>query len=138
LETKNKVGLLPAEFINRKQAGSNWIYKQGEVVTRLRTTLDANKKPVHQQQWLGWIHEATVVEIADTAEGTVMLTFETALPDDYQGTASIGMFKKPMNYFLSDGTEDTYNRSFVGFVPEGQVPVNDLKEMLDWNKILRK
>jgi hypothetical protein len=93
-------------------------------------------------QWLRWIHEATVVEVAETAEGTVVITYETALPDDYKGTSSIGIFKKPLGYFLSDfmsdGNEDTYNRSFVGFVPEGQLPIDDIKKMLDWNKILRK
>jgi hypothetical protein len=147
--TKNKVGLLPQDFLGKKAGGKNdkkpgaksdtgWKYQLGEIITRSRTTIDANKKPVTQQQWLRWIHEATVVEIADTAEGKVMLTYETALPDDDKGTSSIGMFKKPMQWFLSDGTEDAYNRSFVGYVPEGQVPMDDLKEMLDWNKILRR
>jgi len=37
-----------------------------------------------------------------------------------------------------DGSEDQYNRSFVGFVPEGQVPVQHINALLDWNKILVK
>ena len=82
-----------------------------------------------------------MAEVAETAEGTVIITYETALPDDYKGTSSIGTFKMPLRYFLSDymvdGNEDTYNRSFVGYVPEGQVPVEHIKAMLDWNKILR-
>jgi hypothetical protein len=44
----------------------------------------------------------------------------------------------PLSWHLSDGTEDAYNRSFVGYVPEGQVPMEHLKTMLDWNKILLK
>ena len=141
VETRSKVGLLPKEFIGKKTGGKNngvWIYKQGEIVTRSRTMIDANKVKTVQQQWLRWIHEATVAEVAETAEGKVILTYETALPDDDKGTSSIGMFKKPLEWFLSDGTEDGYNRSFVGYVPERQVPMDDLKEMLDWNKILRR
>jgi len=158
IETKDKIGLIPREFFDSKAAAKNekqpggrknrfapkpkkddgWKYQLGETITRTRTAYDANKKLVPQMQWLRWIHEATVVEIADTAEGRVMLTFETSLPDDYKGISSIGIFKKPMAWLLSDGTEDAYNRSFVGYVPEGQVPVEDLREMLDWNKILRR
>jgi hypothetical protein len=44
----------------------------------------------------------------------------------------------PLEWHLSDGPEDTYNRSFVGYVPEGKVPMEHLKTMLDWNRILRK
>ncbi|MCS6993100.1 MAG: hypothetical protein NZP74_04645 [Anaerolineales bacterium] len=36
------------------------------------------------------------------------------------------------------GTEENYNASFVGFVSEGNVPYEHLREMLDWNKILRR
>jgi hypothetical protein len=71
-----------------------------------------------------------------------VITYETALPDDDKGISSIGIFKKPLRYFLSDfmvdGNEDTYNRSFVGYVPEGQLPLEHINQMLDWNKILRK
>ncbi|MBI5839771.1 MAG: hypothetical protein HZB19_06685 [Chloroflexi bacterium] len=119
VETRSKVGLLPKEFIGKKAGGKNdgsWVYKQGEIVTRSRTMIDANKVKTTQQQWLRWIHEATVAEVAETAEGKVILTYETALPDDDKGTSSIGMFKKPLEWFLSDGTEDGYNRSFVGYV----------------------
>jgi hypothetical protein len=141
IETKDKVGLLPNKFNVGPGGGkkeSSWTYQKGEIITRSRIMTDEKKQKNKQQQWLRWIHEATVVEVAETAEGTVVLTFETALPDEDKATSCIGMFKKPLQYFLSDGDEDFYNRSFVGYVPEGQVPVNDLKEMLDWNKILRK
>ena len=141
VETKAKVGLLPKEFIGKKAGGKNdsgWIYKPGETITRSRTLINANKQKINEQQWLRWIHEATVAEVAETAEGQMLITYETALPDDDRGTSSIGIFKKPLQWFLDDGPEDTYNRSFVGFVPEGQVPMEHLKTMLDWNQILRK
>jgi hypothetical protein len=77
--------------------------------------------------------------VAETADGPTVITYETALPDDDKGTSAIGTFKMPLRYFLSDfmvdGNEDTYNRSFVGYVPEGQVPVEHMKKMLDWEKI---
>jgi hypothetical protein len=141
VETKTKEGLLPPAFKDRKAASKTagiWEYKQGDIITRSRTVIRDDKTKGNQQQWLRWIHEATVVEIGETAEGAVMLTYETALPDDFKGTSSIGMFKKPIEWMLSDGPEDQYNRSFVGYVPEGQVPIEHIKEMLDWNKILRK
>jgi hypothetical protein len=150
VETKDKVGLLPKEFINKKGNGkdkSEWTYKVGEITTRERFLISEDKTKMRQTrakqvQWLRWIHEATVAEVAETAEGTVIITYETALPDDYKGTSSIGTFKMPLRYFLSDymvdGNEDTYNRSFVGYVPEGQLPMKDIEKMLDWNKILRK
>jgi hypothetical protein len=144
VKTKSGVDLLPESFSSNKKADpkapiSPWAYKKGEVVTRSRTVTDpTTKSKTQQQQWLRWIHEATVAEVADTAEGMTLLTYETALPDDDKGTSSIGMFKKPLQWFLDDGPEETYNRSFVGFVPEGQVPLEHLKTMMDWNKILRK
>ena len=150
VETKDKVGLLPDIFLHKKDGGgkddSTWKYKMGEVTTRERVLInqdDMSKKKgrkTRQQQFLRWIHEATVIEVAETAEGTVVITYETALPDDYKGTSSIGTFKKPLGYFLADfmveGNEDTYNRSFVGYVPEGQVPMEHVQKMLDWEKIL--
>jgi hypothetical protein len=35
-------------------------------------------------------------------------------------------------------TGKSFNGVFVGYVPEAELPEADLKEMLDWNKILRK
>ena len=146
VETKDKVGLLPEAYRSKGGDGkdkSGWTYKVGDVITRERFLVGEGKgvqkirKGAKQVQWLRWIHEATVAEVADTAEGTVVITFETALPDDDKGTSSVGITKKPLRYFLSDGEEETYNRSFVGYVPEGQLPLEHLKEMLDWNKILR-
>jgi hypothetical protein len=39
---------------------------------------------------------------------------------------------------MVEGNEDTYNRSFVGYVPEGDVPVDHIQKMLDWDRIFRK
>jgi hypothetical protein len=110
----------------------------GEPITRTRISVDANKVKTTQTQWLRWIHEATVAEIAETADGTYVYTYETSLPDDDRGTSCLGMFRNTLNWHLSDGTEDNYNRSFVGFTPEGQVPVEHMKTMMDWNKIILK
>jgi len=142
IETRKKEGLIPPQFINRKPAEkspSNWTYKMGETITRLRTFVDANKVKQNQRQFLRWIHEATVAEVAESIGGEkVVLTFETALPDAPKGVSSIGMFKHYESDIVSIGTEDDYFGSFVGFVPEGQVPMEHLKTMLDWNRILRR
>ena len=141
VSTKNGVGLMPntgAAKPAAKGGGTGWTYHGGDTVTRSRTTIGADKQRVNEQQWLRWIHEATVAEVGETADGKVILTYETALPDDDRGTSSIGIFKKPLEWFLTDGDEDNYNRSFVGYVPEGQAPMQDLARMLDWGKILRR
>ena len=43
-----------------------------------------------------------------------------------------------LNNLMWDGGEDNYNGSFIAYLPEGQNPVSDLEDMLDWNKILRR
>ena len=120
----------------KKDSSNAWSYQSSEIVTRTRTFVDNDKKRTIQKEWLGWLHEATIVETAETVDGIVVLTFETALPSDDKGTSSIGMFKKSLAFFLSDGDEDHYNRSFVGYVPDGQPPEGQLEKMLDWDKIL--
>ena len=137
IETKQKVGLLPGEFM-KKGGASGWVYNLGNVTTRFRTTITSDKQPVVESQWLRWIHEATVAEVGETADGMMVLTFETALPGGDNATSAVGLFKMPLRWHLSDGTEDQYNRSFVGYTPEGQVPGEHLKAMLDWDKIFRK
>ena len=130
------VGLAPTGSKGSKSAAS-WAYQSGGF-TRSRTTLDAQKKPVRQNQWLRWIHEATVIEVVDTADGTYVYTFETSLPDDFAGTSCLGVFRNTLRWNLDDGPEDNYNRSFVGYAPEGQVPLVNLKPLMDWNKIILK
>lgn len=137
VQTKQKVGLVPAEFLKKRDA-RGWAYEFGAVTTRSRTTITADKQKMVEKQWLRWIHEATVAEVAETADGKVVLTFETALPGGDQATSAVGLFKNSLNWHLSDGTEDQYNRSFVGYIPEGQIPVEHLKTMLDWDRIFRK
>ena len=141
IETKDKVGMLPVILKTKrgKERESLWLYKIVDgVTTRSRTTVTPDKQKVVENQWLRWIHEATVAEVAETADGMMVLTFETALPGGNSATSAVGMNKMPLHWHLSDGTEDYYNRSFVGYIPEGQVPVEQLKTMLDWNRIFRK
>jgi hypothetical protein len=147
-QDSNGVGLVPPEFLGKrapsKGGGKNaapvsapWTYKGGGF-TRSRTTFDAQKKPITQNQWLRWIHEATVIEVVDTADGTYVYTFETSLPDDFAGTSCLGVFRNSLRWNLDDGPEDYYNRSFVGYVPEGKVPLENIKPLMDWKKILLK
>lgn len=140
LKTKDGDGLIAPELMSRRGNANttSWIYSESDMVRRTRTTIGPDKQKITQEQWLRWIHEATVAEVAETADGPVVLTFETALPDDDPGLSSIGLFKHSLSNMLYDGTEEAYNRSFVGFVPEGKLPVADLEVMLDWNKILRR
>ena len=138
---KGGFGLLPGEFIGRRATGRTnestpWAYDMSDPIKRVRTVLTPEKARIKEEEWLRWIHEATVVEMADTAEGKIVLTFETALPSDDPRLSSIGVFKHSLNSLLLDGEEDTYNRSFIGFIPEGKVPEENLKDMLDWDKIL--
>ena len=96
-------------------------------ITRTRTFTNDKKVSVKVLQYLRWIHEATVVEVADTADGTVVLTFEPALPYEDRRMSSIGVFKHYLPEIVSEGSEDGYFRSFVGYIPEGNVPYDQLK-----------
>jgi hypothetical protein len=139
IQTKTGDGLLPAEFLRGKAApaaSGAWQYAMTDPITRTRLVTGEKGSKVKQTQYLRWIHEATVAEAAETAEGWVVLTFETALPYEDRRVSAVGIFKHYLPELLTDGSEETYNRSFVGFVPEGQVPLVDLKNMLDWNKVL--
>lgn len=142
IATKDGEGLLPKEFLGnrpqRKDAPAPWTYRMGDPITRTRTVIDANKQKVTQTQWLRWIHEATVIEVVETADGEYVYTYETSLPDDDRGTSCLGIFRNTLKWHLSDGSEDNYNRSFVGYAPEGKVPFEKLKTTLDWNRILLK
>ncbi len=141
------VGFAPGQSVggrSQPQPGRNaspaavpWTYKDGGL-TRSRTTLDAQKSKVTQNQWLRWIHEATVIEVVDMADGTYVYTFETSLPDDFRGTSCLGIFRNSLRWNLDDGPEEYYNRSFVGYVPEGQAPLANLKLLMDWNRIILK
>jgi hypothetical protein len=68
---KGGYGVLPPSFPN-----SSWSYNCGGPMTRTRTVTGEKGTPVRVTEWLRWMHEATVVEVAETAEGIVVLTFE--------------------------------------------------------------
>jgi hypothetical protein len=130
-------GLLPPGFL-RQKAGTGWTYMMTDPITRKRIVMGAKGAKVPQLQYLRWVHEATVVEVAETAGGWVVLTFEPMLPYEDRRVSSIGVFKHDVKEILQEGDEENYNRSFIGFVPEGRIPAADLEGMLDWNKILRR
>jgi hypothetical protein len=140
LTLKNGEGLLPREVDSNGWSGEAG--KNGNAFKRSAkvTLLDERGKPfqIDEAQWLRWIHEATVVEVAETADGPTVLTFETALPYEDRRQSTIGVFKhmaSNLRYFI---TQNVLNGSFVGYIPEGELPYPNLKEMLDWNKILRR
>ena len=128
LITKDGVGLLP------DVRSGQWNYSEGDLITRSGNA-SADTQIKRGEQWLRWIHEATVAEVVETADGTRVLTFETALPEDDDATSAVGMVSMPLEWHLADGDEDAYNRSFVGYIPEGEVSVEHLKMLMDWNRI---
>ncbi|HKY55405.1 MAG TPA: hypothetical protein VJM08_13905, partial [Anaerolineales bacterium] len=156
LETRAGDGLIPKDYLGRKTDNGVWAYKMGEPVVRTRSKAAMNQnnkkgssKGPKETQWLRWMHEATVVEVAETAEtgdkDKVVLTFETNLPDEDRSLATIGLFKRYLSDLTRQQVEDSYNAAFVGFMPEPELPADeaaklagDLKEMLDWNHILQK
>lgn len=105
---------------------------------RSRSVQDAKGKVYRQHEWLRWMHEATVAQVGETADGPVVLTFETALPYEDRRRSTIGIFRHNLNWLLYNVKPPTFNGSFIGYTPEGDLPVRDLREMLDWNKILQR
>ncbi len=116
------IPLKPGEVTRLRKQGKT----EAEIQQRQR------KKMVKQTltEWLRWYHEATVVEVVDTVDGTFVITFETAFPDDGQGQSTIGVVKRPLYNYL--GVSE--NKVFIGYVPVQSAP--DLGEMLDWERIL--
>ena len=137
LATRQGDRLIPDAYRKSTAATGDWQYFEGDMIKRTRQRL-VEKKTVRDQQWLRWMHEATVAEVAETADGPTVLTFETALPYDDPSVSAVGIFKHNLQNLMWDGGEDNYNGAFIGYVPEGGLPVDDLEEMLDWNKILRR
>ncbi len=139
LTLKTGEGLLPREVNSSgwESAGGN-----GNAFTRTAsvTYIDDKGRPFERRenQWLRWIHEATVVAEAETADGPTVLTFETALPYEDRRQSTIGVFKHSSSNLRYMVTKDVMNGTFVGYMPEGQVPYATMKEMLDWNRVLRK
>ncbi len=129
--------LIPDKYRRNEKKEGEWTYFESDVITRKRSR-KVEKRLVKDEQWLRWIHVATVAKVAETADGPVVLTFETALPYDDPSVSAVGIFKHDLHNLMWDGGEEFYNGSFVAYLPEGQIPASDLKEMLDWKKILRK
>ena len=128
--------LIPEKYRKSEKKEGEWAYFESDVISRKRSrTVD--KRLVKDEQWLRWMHAATVAKVAETADGPVVLTFETALPYDDPSVSAVGIFKHDLHNLMWDGGEDNYNGSFIAYLPQGELPAGDLKEMLDWNKILR-
>ena len=138
LTLKSGDGLLPGEFFKGAAAPDGWTYRyEGNVITRRKNlTNDKGRKTGVATQYLRWNHEATVVEVAETADGVVVLTFETARPNDDRRLSSVGTFKHYVDNIVYKISGTWFNASFVGYTPEGDVPSEDLEFMLDWNRIL--
>ena len=132
------VRLIPDKYRSKEGKESEWSYFEDSFVRRTRSRLIDKKRTARDEQWLRWIHAATVAKVAETADGTVVLTFETALPYDDPSVSAVGVFPRYLPGVMWDGGEDNYNGSYVAYVPEGELPVRDLEEMLDWNRILRR
>jgi hypothetical protein len=129
--------LIPDKYRKSDGREGEWAYFESDVISRKRTRI-VDKKMFKDEQWLRWMHAATVAKVAETADGPVVLTFETALPYDDPTVSAVGIFKHDLRNLMWDGGEEYYNGSFIAYLPEGEVPASDLKEMLDWNKILLK
>ena len=129
--------LIPEKYRRQKGKDGEWTYFESDVITRRRTRV-VEKRTYRDQQWLRWMHAATVAKVAETADGPVVLTFETALPYDDPTVSAVGIFKHDLSNLMWDGGEDNYNGSFIAYLPQGQIPARDFEEMLDWNKILRR
>jgi hypothetical protein len=129
--------LIPDQYRRSRAREGEWAYFESDVVSRRRTR-KVEKRTVKDEQWLRWIHVATVAKVAETADGPVVLTFETALPYDDPSVSAVGIFKHDLRNLMWDGGEEYYNGSFIAYLPDGPAPASDLKEMLDWNKILRR
>ena len=131
-ETTRGETLLPSGYLN----GGRWSYKE-QGLFRTRTFTNEKGITVRSAQYLFWVHIATVAEVAETADGMVVLTYETSLPYEDRRRACVGVFKRNDFNVMFDGGEDAYNGSFVGYMPQDKdgIPA-DLDLMLDWDRIL--
>ena len=125
---------LPDHYIN----GGRWSYKDKDGLVRSRTIENEKGIPIRRTEYLFWVHIATVADVAETAEGKLILTYETSLPYEDRRRSCVGVFKRVEHNLLFDGGEDAYNGSFVGYVPENPpgIPNDDLDEMLNWDHVL--
>ncbi len=125
---KNGEGLLPGGITK------SYTSQPTKAISKRKAA--SQKAPSTHGRWLRWIHEATVTAVAETVDGDVVLTFETALPYEDRRRSTIGVFKHYASDLKYSVTGTRFNGTFVGYVPEGDLPYDDMREMLDWNKIL--
>jgi len=127
---------LPDHYIN----GGRWSYKDKDGLVRSRSVENAKGMMIKRTEYLFWVHIATVADVAETAEGRLILTYETSLPYEDRRRSCVGVFKRLEHNLLFDGGEDTYNGSFIGYVPDNplDIPAEDLDEMLNWDHVLLK
>jgi hypothetical protein len=138
---KNGDELIPASLFQNSSAPragqSGWLYKQSGDFLATRTWVDKDPSvPTGSPQIVRWRHEATVAAVAETAEGWVVITFETALPREDRRLSTIGVFKHYLADLAYSVDANNFNAGFVGFMPEGPNHPVSLEGMLDWNKIL--
>ncbi|HET9909734.1 MAG TPA: hypothetical protein VFQ23_24010 [Anaerolineales bacterium] len=157
LETRAGDGLIPQAYLGRSIDSGSWAYKMDDPIVRTRikattnNTKGSNKgsRGGKENQWLRWMHEATVVEVAETAEtkgeNRVVLTFETDLPSEDPSRSTMGLVKRYLSDLTREQVEDSYNAAFVGYMPEAKLGADaavglasDLEVMLDWNHILQR
>ena len=86
----------------------------------LKSKVKIVKGPVIKE-WLRWTHEATVVEVAEMATGTYVLTFETG---------QIGLNLRPLSRILNQWD------IFAGYIPPAPLEVEQLDTMLDRQRII--
>ncbi|MEN4042776.1 MAG: hypothetical protein ROW39_10555 [Anaerolineaceae bacterium] len=91
-----------------------------------------------EEQWLRWMHEAIVVKVIDSAEGTLVFTFETSLPGEPRSQSTMGISRRYVAHLIHNFPADELRGTFVGYVPDGRIPFDQIKGMLDWNHILQR
>ena len=124
----------PVISTGKKTKGKGKVKKKNKQVVKKKPKMVRKE----ERQWLRWMHEATVAEVAETADGIVVLTFETALPYEDKARSTIGVFKRSERDLEYSVLGNRFNGTFVGYVPEGDAPLKDLKRMLNWNHVMLK
>jgi len=104
-------------FIAQLVGGSSESKKKSE--SNVKSKIKMVKGPVIKE-WLRWTHEATVVEVAEMASGTYVLTFETG---------QIGLNLRPLSRLLNQWD------IFVGYIPPADVDPKNLDSMLDRQRL---
>lgn len=72
------------------------------------------------KEWLRWTHEATIIGVAEMADGDYVMTFETG---------KIGVNLRPLSHILRRWDV------FIGYIPAADSDTGQLEGMLDRSKI---